>query len=324
VKRTIKFLASGRATAALLIVISALAAYASLLREDGAQAVIGSFFFESLLVLLFANILLGMAVHFRRDMAGAWMQLIRLGALAILAGAFLGALRGRRGYAQLYEGRQTGELESPDGSTFSPGFSLRLDRFSVEKYPRSGLSIGIASKGDEEFRVYPARIGSWTGPAKTRVLPLRYLPDFKIDGDGNITSRSAEPNNPALEIEVRSGGQTERGWLFARFPHLPPAGLDRALREAAFVFPEPGPEKIKSFKSDVSVLRHGRVETGGEIEVNRPFRFGGYRIYQLDYNPATRQWSGLEFVHDPGLPLVYAGFLIIALGVTLWVCLDEF
>ncbi|UCF05736.1 MAG: cytochrome c biogenesis protein ResB [bacterium] len=42
---------------------------------------------------------------------------------------------------------------------------------------------------------------------------LRFLPDFRVGAQGPY-SASATMANPALEIEVQSGGAPERGWLF--------------------------------------------------------------------------------------------------------------
>ncbi len=55
----------------------------------------------------------------------------------------------------------------------------------------------------------PAAIGDGT----ITVTALRFLPDFRMGRDGAF-SASSFPSNPALEIEVVSSGEKERGWLF--------------------------------------------------------------------------------------------------------------
>lgn len=318
------FLASTAFTAVLLAVIGVVSARASLLAPARAMKLFGSGAFTLLLALLFLNLLLGFVRSLPKGLGKPWAHLIRLGMLLVLLGAFLGRYAGIRGYVQLYEGQEAAEFKGPGGDRLTPGFSLRLDRFQVDRHPGRELELGISVPGAEGMRLYPVDIGQWTGPEGMRVLPARYLPDFKISGSGEITNTSSNPNNPALEIEVSAGGERERGWLFARFPHFPPAGLSRTLRRGRMIFFDRGSEKIKSYSSRVALLEGGHEAASGTIEVNRPLRFRGYRIYQTTYDPVGWQWSGLEIVRDPGLPYIYCGFISLALGITLWVGLGKF
>lgn len=50
---------------------------------------------------------------------------------------------------------------------------------------------------------------------------LRFVPDFIIDGN-QVRTRSLEPNNPAVFIEVQKGEEKiSSGWIFAKFPDFP-------------------------------------------------------------------------------------------------------
>jgi len=49
--------------------------------------------------------------------------------------------------------------------------------------------------------------------------------------------------------------------------------------------------------------------------VNDPFVFGGWTLYQVNYNPEQPTYSGLEAVRDPGVTWVFLGFTLICLGV---------
>ena len=46
-----------------------------------------------------------------------------------------------------------------------------------------------------------------------------------------------------------------------------------------------------------------------------PFEFGGWMLYQVNYNPEDPTYSGLEAVRDPGVFWVFAGFALICVGV---------
>ena len=60
------------------------------------------------------------------------------------------------------------------------------------------------------------------------------------------------------------------------------------------------------------------------IEVNKPPRIKGWRLYQLSYNQAMGKWSDtsiLEIVRDPWLPVVYIGIIMLFAGAVyiLWI-----
>ena len=52
-----------------------------------------------------------------------------------------------------------------------------------------------------------------------------------------------------------------------------------------------------------------------DIRVNFPLKFGGYTFFQQDYDSKHLKWSGLQVVKDPGVPLVYIGFILLISGL---------
>jgi cytochrome c biogenesis protein ResB len=77
-----------------------------------------------------------------------------------------------------------------------------------------------------------------------------------------------------------------------------------------FYVAKPAGGAIKSFKS---TLRVDDRET--TVEVNRPFSYKGYVLYQSGYNPNDRSYTSLQVVKDPGVPVVYAGFGLMIVGL---------
>ena len=45
---------------------------------------------------------------------------------------------------------------------------------------------------------------------------LAYVPDFELGPGRSVRSRSQEPNNPAIEVQLESGGSSTRLWLFGK------------------------------------------------------------------------------------------------------------
>ena len=67
----------------------------------------------------------------------------------------------------------------------------------------------------------------------------------------------------------------------------------------------------------MSVLENGEIKARKAVKVNDPLRYRGYTVYQASYDESTRRSSGFMVKKDPGVPVVYAGFLLLCLGMTL-------
>ena len=52
-----------------------------------------------------------------------------------------------------------------------------------------------------------------------------------------------------------------------------------------------------------------------DILVNDPLRFGDYALFQSSYDKEHLSWSGFQIVKDPGVPVVYLGFILLILGL---------
>lgn len=82
----------------------------------------------------------------------------------------------------------------------------------------------------------------------------------------------------------------------------------------------------RRFASEVTVAQRGaEVSAGsgisGTVEVNKPLRYRGWKIYQHDYDAASGRYSVLELVRDPWLWAVYAGIFMMLAGA---ICLMFF
>jgi len=67
--------------------------------------------------------------------------------------------------------------------------------------------------------------------------------------------------------------------------------------------------------SELQVIKNGRIVAEKDIEVNHPLHFGGYHFYQHDYDKKAGQYTILTVASDTGLPLVYAGYWMLGIGV---------
>ena len=73
----------------------------------------------------------------------------------------------------------------------------------------------------------------------------------------------------------------------------------------------------KEYRSRLSILEEGRVTAQKDIIVNDPLRYKGINIFQASYGPipgGSGYYTGLQVTRDPGVWVVYSGFLLLILG----------
>lgn len=129
-------------------------------------------------------------------------------------------------------------------------------------------------------------------------------------GPTELVEDTGEGVNPAAEVEVRwPSGKVDKTLLLAASPKPLDLGGGRVL-----VFREK-PEMIKNYRSTLTVLAGGREVQTQEIRVNHPMYYEGYAFYQANFDPKNPNYSGIEIVKDPGLPLVTFGLWALIVGV---------
>jgi len=81
---------------------------------------------------------------------------------------------------------------------------------------------------------------------------------------------------------------------------------------------------VKEYCSLVLISEPGKKPYAKKIRVNHPAYVRGYHIYQNSYRETSDNYGRpmlvtiLQFVRDPGLPIVYAGFALLFAGVALF------
>jgi hypothetical protein len=212
----------------------------------------------------------------------------------------------------------------------------------------------------EEIPVQPGGAFRVAGGA-WQVRVLAYYPDFIYDMEKReAATRSQQPNNPALEVEVTpgNGGTAEIRRLYARMPdfdhregaerkgprllyrYIPaevPAQLEIEIQSSqgngTHRFAENGSEpmllpdgrhvlayvikrdEVKAYRSKLAVLEGGRPVLEKTIAVNDPLTYRGWSFYQANYRKEDPTYSGIQVVRDPGLPAVWAGLILLCVGV---------
>ena len=325
-----------------------------LLGALGLTNVFFSWWFVALLCLLSASLTVCTYRRYealRRVSATARVRVLgslvtHISLLIILAGAVIRAQWGEKGYIEFREGDTVAQFMGQTGPASLP-FAVRLVDFNIEYYEKAG-SPGAAKPATEPDRL----VALWPDRGVTNVFPVapsaeydvavpasnsgtalvcrltikRYVSDFMIDGETKeVKSRSDRPNNPAILVALSTGGQTEERWLFARFPDFDAhgsgggAGAQLHLRyESMAPMPAAQPAgRVKDFKSHLQIVAGDQVVKEKTIEVNAPLSHGGYTFYQSGYDPRDMTRSTLQVVRDPGVHVVYAGFTLMMVGLSI-------
>lgn len=121
---------------------------------------------------------------------------------------------------------------------------------------------------------------------------------------------SANMLNPVVEVEIRDNGAISTQFLSPK--HAAPYEFHDHQTLLTF---ETDSGEVKSYRSHVTVIDNGQEVLKDVIAVNSPLSYGGYHFYQANYRRDDPTYSGFQVVHDPGLPLIWIGLIMISLGV---------
>ncbi|MEW6457018.1 MAG: cytochrome c biogenesis protein ResB [Acidobacteriota bacterium] len=162
------------------------------------------------------------------------------------------------------------------------------------------------------------------GREKNVSIPMK--PEEKIEIDGSkisfldvypeaerkeiYRSKSSNPLNPAVLIGVYSGDNKEQYLLVGNNPE--PIFLENGKFAISF---ERKSDEIKDYVSTLKVYKNDKEMKSTEVEVNHPLKFEGYEFYQSNYDPKNPEYSGIQIVKDPGVNVVWLGFVMLFLGL---------
>lgn len=184
---------------------------------------------------------------------------------------------------------------------FKPKLAL-VDNASGDIIHNDGKNLYLINQGENYvFNEYEIEITNYLSSSG------------KIGNNYHFVNDLGAPPSSYLTIKNTKTNKTVKGWISCGSFIQPYESLkiDEKV-SAVMTIPE-----VKKFTSKISILQKNgeRIET--EIEVNKPFDFNEWKIYQLSYNEKMGKWSNtstLELVKDPWLPYVYIGIFMMIAG----------
>ena len=244
----------------------------------------------------------GRNIYAAKGILGPWGDMItHLSILTVLVGALVGSL-GFVGTINIYEGDWSDQYYNWNrGRNESFGFRLNVDNLSVVHYPVSFKIMVRDRATGVKVGIYKAVEGSTLLLSDKR---YKLIPE-KVD---------LERREAILDIY---SGERVIGTYDTGLPEGGP--LAPPLFIYSFVVHTMGEPVTKSIASRVRLTKDGQTVKEAVVEVNRPLKFEGLVIYQTAYgkDPQGRYYSGFQVVRDPGVPVVWAGFILLMAGLFL-------
>ncbi len=340
--------AANLAAIGLLVALSIVGAF---LGAERAQPLVTS---APLTVYWFALLAL-LVVCFPADLAlvrSPGLAAIHLGAILVLAGSMWASEPGHRladrllgrdkvlhGYLVVAEGTRNDTLVAlPSQETLGTlPFSVGLRDFRLETYPTERpwmLGVEVPPHPGQPADRMLVRTVPWEEGARVevpgtslRVLVHAYLPAARAETDdaGDVVGAAADPGSgvPAMDVEVRRGDASLRGWIVPRpgeryaglslrdLLGIPEAMPEHAVPHLYLIRPEGMP---KDYFSDLVIIEDGEIVRKATVEVNHPLHHRGYHLYQADYDHEGEAYTVLSVRSDSGLWVVWVGFVLLVAG----------
>jgi cytochrome c biogenesis protein len=245
------------------------------------------------------------------------VYLVHLSVLVILIGSIVGSLFGFEAYVNIPEGESVSKVELRNSHTFKTlPFEVRCDRFTVEFYDNGA---------PKEYRSDLTFISNGKVGLQGSLLvnhPINYegvtfyQSSYRPVAGNKVRIRLFRDGNPTHQtLELVRGNALELPGKEGHFRIVDVAEDFRGLGPAALVSVEPREGEKREFwifqnfemirkRFPPAMLRSPALDPSAF----KPYTFS---LEKVEMKYAT----GLQVSRDPGVPLVWAGFFLIMIGL---------
>ena len=269
--------------------------------------------------------LLGMTI-LRRLHTASWRDipflLNHLGLFLALTGAVLGSADMQRLRMVTQTGKAEWRATDEQKALRELPLAIELHQFTIDEYPPKLMLIDNTSGKalpqnqpenlllEENFR--QGELLDWQITLKES-LPL--AASVATEDTVKFVSFQSVGATHAAYVVAKNAKTKERreGWISCGSFLFPYKAL-RLNEKLSLIMPQREP---KRFASEVTVYTESGTQQTAVIEVNRPLKVEGWKIYQLSYDEEKGRWSDVsvfELVRDPWLPVVYTGIWMMIAG----------
>lgn len=204
------------------------------------------------------------------------------------------------------------------GKMYELPLALELTDFDIEYYNPEIVVVDNSTGKPIDFKAKP---DPFLAPEKR----IEIAKDIEIQVD-TLYLHSLKVNEKYYPIEnvgatqaaklivkdLSSGKEISGGWIAAESFVQPAQYLD--LGPCSIFMAPPKPKKYSSVLKLFTPDMNPEMIT---LEVNKPYYCNGWKLYQVSYDDQKGKWSEysvIEAVRDPWLPVVYTGIGMLILG----------
>lgn len=275
------------------------------------------FYLFSSLYLLTAlgTLIIDKLIHFKISNLGILVS--HLGLWLVIFGGSMGSFEVSRLEMNLQEGELTYiATDRSNGRIYEMPFALKLKDFRMEEYPpKIGIVDNVSCK---LLHAQGKNIRVLEGESSFQILEwdvqlIDYLESAGKAGNKYYFNNEVGSPPAAYLQTVSAKGDTAMGWITCGSFTTQYEGLKLDdTHSMIMLYPEP-----KNYISEIELfLPQGKL-SDFFLEVNQPYSYNEWEIYQLSYDDKFGKWSDssvVELVKDPWLPVIYTGIFLMLAG----------
>lgn len=211
------------------------------------------------------------------------------------------------------------------GKMYELPLALELQDFDIEYYDPEIVTLNTTSGNPVNLKPNPDL--SLSNNKKillnnnmTVIVDTLYLHAMKLNRESKYYPVDAVGSSTAAKLKViqtSSGKVFKEGWISTETFIQPFQAL--TIDETTFYLSSSKPKKYKSeFKLFTPDMNPKTIT----LEVNKPYYSNGWKLYQVSYDQTKGKWSEysvIEAVRDPWLPVVYSGIGMLILGALMMI-----
>ena len=259
---------------------------------------------------------------FKRMIPFKWRNLSFIlnhaGLLIVLTGGVMGT-------ADMYRLKMVCEYNNPvwfgtdkDGKQFELPLALELQKFDIEYYEPEIVIIDNTTQEIKKVKSKPDLFVEFGKKIElnngfTIEVDTFYLHTFESNQKFYPVESIGSTQAAKIKvIQTDNKKEIASGWISAGSFLQNPRMLKAS--DISFALASPKPKKYSSEFKLYSPNKEPHLIT---LEVNKPFRCNGWKLYQLGYDDNKGKWSEysvIEAIKDPWLPFVYIGFIMLIVG----------
>lgn len=294
--------------------------------------------------IIVAEVAINQAMHFQKRYIPSLVS--HLGLLIFIICGVLGSADMQRLKMYCEEGKPEWRGLDNFQQVHELPLAIELQKFTIDEYPPKlalfDSKSGKALPEDKPQNIVvengfkSGELQGWTITVEKRIdeampstmikmmggMPEEMMQMMKMDdlgmrmNTGGFEEYHGKGAATAILIKAQKGKEVHRGWVSTGSYMFP---MSSVKLDSTTEIAMPAREPLR-YASDVNIYSKDGRTLQAHIEVNKPYTFDSWKIYQLDFNHNQGKWSSLsvfELVKDPWLPATYTGIFLLMAGAVM-------